>query len=215
MKNIPAFFLVLLALLHIPVASRAQLPETGESNARPIPEIKRLYEAFAGDWDTSEQRERTQLFPNGGERKGRTHVRLAAGGALLAMEGHSDGSAGQTLRLLHLLQGHRHRLSSARHGALGSGQVCERLRRGCGWQEDEVSRRVSRYHPQLLHAGLRVDQRRRLDTTRGYHQSSAAPLRLPRAQDSDGVASLRACALNAIHGLFTLLPSARHYKQGT
>jgi hypothetical protein len=94
MKNIPAFFLVLLALLHIPVASRAQLPETGESNVRPIPEIKRLHEAFAGDWDTSEQRERTQFFPNGGERKGRTHVRLAAGGAMLAMEGHSDGSAG-------------------------------------------------------------------------------------------------------------------------
>jgi hypothetical protein len=55
MKNIPAFFLVLVALFHIPVASRAQLPETGESSVRPIPEIKRLYEAFAGDWGTSEQ----------------------------------------------------------------------------------------------------------------------------------------------------------------
>lgn len=37
--------------------------------------------------------ERTALFPNGGERKGRTQIRLASGGAM-AMEGHSDGSAG-------------------------------------------------------------------------------------------------------------------------
>ena len=35
-----------------------------------------------------------QFFPNGGERKGRAHARLAAGGATLVMEGHSAGSAG-------------------------------------------------------------------------------------------------------------------------
>jgi hypothetical protein len=67
MKNIPTFFLILLALIIVPAASRAQLPEMAESNERPIPEIKRLYEAFAGDWDTSEKRERTQFFPNGGD----------------------------------------------------------------------------------------------------------------------------------------------------
>jgi hypothetical protein len=93
MKNIPTFFLILLALIMIPAVSRAQLPEIGESNVRPIPEIKRVYGAFAGDWDTCEKRERTQFFPNGGERKGRVHARLAAGGATLVMEGHSDGSA--------------------------------------------------------------------------------------------------------------------------
>jgi hypothetical protein len=38
--------------------------------------------------------ERTQFFPNGGERTGRSHVRMAAGGAMLVMEGHSDGAIG-------------------------------------------------------------------------------------------------------------------------
>lgn len=94
MKNIPTFFLVSLALVTVPAVSRAQLPVIEESHVLPIPEIKRLYGVFAGDWDTSEKRERTQFFPNGGERKGSEHARLAAGGATLVMEGHSDGSAG-------------------------------------------------------------------------------------------------------------------------
>ncbi|HEY1470021.1 MAG TPA: hypothetical protein VGF61_13335 [Candidatus Acidoferrum sp.] len=94
MKNIATLFLVSFALLVNPAGPGAQLPEIGESNVRPIPEIKRLYQALAGDWDTGEKRERTQFFPNGGERKGRVHTRLAAGGAMLVMEGHSDGSAG-------------------------------------------------------------------------------------------------------------------------
>lgn len=84
-------FLVLLALL---VAGEASARKQGTEAVRPTPEIKRLFEAFAGDWDTTEKRERTQFFPNGGERKGRTHIRLAAAGAMLVMEGHSDGSAG-------------------------------------------------------------------------------------------------------------------------
>jgi hypothetical protein len=94
MKNIPTSSLVLLALIVIPAGARPQVREIGEVNVRPTPETKRLFEAFAGDWDTSERRERTQFFPNGGERKGRSHVRLAAGGAMLVMEGRSDGSAG-------------------------------------------------------------------------------------------------------------------------
>ena len=53
MKNIPTFFLVSLALITVPAVSRAQLPVIGESNARPIPEIKRLYGAFAGYWDSA------------------------------------------------------------------------------------------------------------------------------------------------------------------
>jgi hypothetical protein len=94
MKNVAAFFLALLALMVFSAQLRAQVKELGEANVAPAPEIKRLFEAFAGDWDTSEKRERTQFFPNGGERKGRSHARLAAGGAMLVMEGHSDGSAG-------------------------------------------------------------------------------------------------------------------------
>ena len=40
MKNIPTFFLVSLALITVPAVSRAQLAVIGESNERPIPEIK-------------------------------------------------------------------------------------------------------------------------------------------------------------------------------
>jgi hypothetical protein len=72
----------------------AQVKEIGETNVQPTPEIKKLYDSLAGDWDTTENFEHTEFFPKGGERKGRTHTRLAAGGAMLAMEGHSDGSAG-------------------------------------------------------------------------------------------------------------------------
>jgi hypothetical protein len=83
-----------LALIAFPAGPRAQLKEIGEVNVQPTPEIKKLFEALAGDWDTSEKREHTRFFPSGGERKGRSHVRLAAGGAMSVMEGRSDGSAG-------------------------------------------------------------------------------------------------------------------------
>jgi len=56
--------------------------------------MKKLFSSLAGGWDTQEKREKTQFFPHGGERKGKTQIRLAAGGAMLVMEGHSDGSAG-------------------------------------------------------------------------------------------------------------------------
>jgi hypothetical protein len=59
---------------------------------QPTLEIKKWFEALAGDWDTSENRERTQFFPIGCQRKGRSHIRLGPGGALLVMEGHSDGT---------------------------------------------------------------------------------------------------------------------------
>lgn len=85
---------MLLLVLVSPVALWGQLEAIGEQGVDPAPEIKKLYDDFAGDWDTTEHRERTQFFPNGGERKGRSYVRLAAGGAMLVMEGHSDGSAG-------------------------------------------------------------------------------------------------------------------------
>jgi hypothetical protein len=94
MKKIRECSLLLLALAALPGRVLSQVKEIGEANVRPTQETKRLFEAFAGDWDTREKRERTQFFPTGGERKGRSHVRLAAGGAMLVMEGHSDGSAG-------------------------------------------------------------------------------------------------------------------------
>ena len=86
--------LAALALVVFPNLLRAQVAEIGETNVQPIAEMKKLFESFAGDWDTTEKRERTQFFPNGGERSGRSHARLAAGGAMLVMEGRSDGTAG-------------------------------------------------------------------------------------------------------------------------
>lgn len=85
--------LVLLILL-ASTARSAQVNKSREMNAQPTPEMKKLFSSLAGDWDTQEKREKTEFFPNGGERKGKTHIRLAAGGAMLVMEGHSDGSAG-------------------------------------------------------------------------------------------------------------------------
>lgn len=94
MKNVVVFFVALLALILFPAGLHAQVKEIGEIQVQPVPEIKRLFETLGGDWNTTEKRERTRFFPNGGERKGRTHVRLGAGGATLVMEGYSDGSAG-------------------------------------------------------------------------------------------------------------------------
>ena len=86
--------ILLLALFAFPAIPNAQVKEIGETSVQPTPEIKKLFEALGGDWDTTEKREHTQFFPNGGERKGRSHIRLGAGGATLVLEGHSDGSAG-------------------------------------------------------------------------------------------------------------------------
>jgi hypothetical protein len=77
-----------LTLVAFPAVLCAQIAEAGEANGQPTPEIKKSFEAFAGDWDTSENREQTQFFLNGGERKGRSHIRLGAGGAVPVMEVH-------------------------------------------------------------------------------------------------------------------------------
>ena len=85
MKKITGLSLMALTLVAFPAVVCAQIAEVGEANVQPTPEIKKLFEAFASDWDTSEKRERTQFFPNGGERKGRSHIRLGAGGATLVI----------------------------------------------------------------------------------------------------------------------------------
>jgi Protein of unknown function (DUF1579) len=66
-------------------------PAAGAAN----PEMARLARALAGDWNTTEHMERSELFPNGGERRGTAHIHLAAGGTTLLNEVHSDGSAGK------------------------------------------------------------------------------------------------------------------------
>jgi hypothetical protein len=50
-----------LTLLAFPAVPCAHIAEVGEVSVQPTPEIKKLFEAFAGDWDTGEKRERTQF----------------------------------------------------------------------------------------------------------------------------------------------------------
>jgi len=52
-----------LTLVAFPAVVCAQIAEGREANLQPTPEIKKLFEAFAGDCDTSGNRERTQCFP--------------------------------------------------------------------------------------------------------------------------------------------------------
>lgn len=64
------------------------------------PEMDRLAKALAGDWNNVESMERSEFFPNGGTRRGISHVRLGAGGTVLIAEGQSDGSAGELSHLI-------------------------------------------------------------------------------------------------------------------
>lgn len=66
-------------------------PESGAAS----PEMSRLAQALAGDWDTVETMECSGLFPHGGSRQGFVRARLVAGGTSLLYEVHSDGSAGK------------------------------------------------------------------------------------------------------------------------
>lgn len=86
--------LLLVAVLAHPVS-----PQTNPS-AEATPEMSRLAQAFAGEWNTTETMERSRYFPNGGQRNGISHWRLAVGGTTIVGEGHSDGSAGSLDHLI-------------------------------------------------------------------------------------------------------------------
>lgn len=64
------------------------------------PEMDRLAKALAGDWNNTETMERSEFFPQGGERRGVSHCALDTGGATLRCEGESDGSAGKLDHLI-------------------------------------------------------------------------------------------------------------------
>jgi hypothetical protein len=81
------------AALTMTLASIRTVSATAQSGAA-SPEMDRLARALVGDWNTTESMERSEYFPNGGERRGQSHWRLAAGGTVLVREGASDGSAG-------------------------------------------------------------------------------------------------------------------------
>ena len=98
-------FIFSLALLLVPAAfsqeqSHASPPKE-QSNTFPAfesaagPEMERLAQGLAGDWNTTETMQQSSFFPNGGSRHGKAHVKLVAGGTTLIYEMHSDGSAGK------------------------------------------------------------------------------------------------------------------------
>jgi len=88
-------FCCLLVAFHFLSPAGAQRPATSTAPSAAIPEMARLARALAGDWITTEHMERGEFFPNGGERRGRAYIHLAAGGTTLVNEIHSDGSAGK------------------------------------------------------------------------------------------------------------------------
>jgi hypothetical protein len=94
MKSSHALFCFLPFAL-IPSLVKAHPQKSSESTeSAASPEMDRLAKALVGDWDTSENMEKSQFFPHGGSRHGIAHVRLTAGGTTLIDQVHSDGSAG-------------------------------------------------------------------------------------------------------------------------
>jgi hypothetical protein len=89
----------IFVLAHFSCAQQSAKAVT-PSEVSASPEMNRLANALAGDWNTTETMERSELFPSGGSRRGVTHVKLDAGGTTLVYEVHSDGSAGRLDGLL-------------------------------------------------------------------------------------------------------------------
>jgi hypothetical protein len=63
-----------------------------------IPEMVRLAEVFAGDWNTVEIVQHGSPVPNGAGRRGTVHASLTGGGTALVSEGHSVGTVGGDLQ---------------------------------------------------------------------------------------------------------------------
>src|SRR5256885_516151 len=74
-------------------SAHAQSTESAAS-----PEMARLAQAPAGDWNTVEILQQGKPVPEGAGRKGEVYVRLTGGGTVLASEGHSVGTIGGDLR---------------------------------------------------------------------------------------------------------------------
>ena len=90
-----ASILVIAILVAASLSLPAQNPPRSTEQSAASPEMDRLAKALTGDWNTVERMEKSEFFPNGGGRHGKTHVYLAAGGTTLVDEVHSDGSAGR------------------------------------------------------------------------------------------------------------------------
>ncbi|MGB8803634.1 MAG: hypothetical protein WCC93_01820 [Chthoniobacterales bacterium] len=87
------FHLVVALVALVGLSAHAQSTESAAS-----PEMARLAQALAGDWNTVEILQQGKPVPEGAGRKGDVHVRLTGGGTVLASEGHSVGAIGGDLR---------------------------------------------------------------------------------------------------------------------
>lgn len=96
MQNIRILCCLVAPLLISPLAfAQGREKTTVPTDSAAGPEMSRLAQALAGDWNTVETMEVSNFFLKGGSRHGRSHSRLAAGGTTLINEIHSDGSAGR------------------------------------------------------------------------------------------------------------------------
>ena len=64
------------------------------------PEMTKLAQTLAGDWNNVETMERSERFPNGAGRRGTSHCELSTAGVTLTCQGSSDGSAGKLDHLI-------------------------------------------------------------------------------------------------------------------
>jgi hypothetical protein len=86
-----ALQVALLILLSLVGAQRpARAAESATS-----PAMKKLFQAFVGDWTVLEAFEQNEFFPNGGARTGTARFTVGTGGTSLIEDYHSDGSAGK------------------------------------------------------------------------------------------------------------------------
>jgi len=92
---------LLVSAFILPSLALAQnAPQFIATDKSASPEMRRLAEALAGDWNNVETMEPSESFPKGGGRTGTSHCSLTTGGVTLLCEGNSDGSAGKLSHLI-------------------------------------------------------------------------------------------------------------------
>ncbi len=97
----PVRRLLLLVLLSVLFSSQIHAQHAGSNSEQTAaPEVQRLAQALAGDWNNVETMEPSERFPHGAERRGVSHCELDTGGVTLVCHGSSDGSAGKLDHLI-------------------------------------------------------------------------------------------------------------------
>jgi hypothetical protein len=93
-KKIARLSLTAMMPVAFPAVVCAQIAEVGEANVQPTPQIKKLFEAFAGDLGYQREKRANAIFPERRREQRKIAHTAGAGGATLLREAHSDGTAG-------------------------------------------------------------------------------------------------------------------------